>query len=60
MKMISRCMPLIILLLSVLLLQPMQAQRKKKKSTAPSYPEALTPRWNTEKLVLFAAADLRL
>ena len=41
MKMIRRCMPLFVLMLSVLLLQPMQAQRKKKKSTDYSYPETL-------------------
>ena len=41
MKMIRRCMPLFALLLAVFLLQPVQAQRKKKKSTTPAYPEAL-------------------
>ena len=41
MKMIHRSLSPLLLLFSILLIMPLQAQRKKKKPTAPSYPESL-------------------
>ena len=41
MKMIHRSLSPLLLLFSILLIMPLQAQRKKKKSTATSYPESL-------------------
>ena len=41
MKMIHRSLSPLLLLFSILLIVPLQAQRKKKKSTATSYPESL-------------------